>query len=77
VITKKLGNRLRELREQKGLTQERFALKIGIDRSYYAGVELGQRNISLKNLEKIAHGLDLSLSELFKGVEENGAEKPC
>ena len=68
MITEKVGNRIRELRAKTGLSQERFALKIGMDRTYFASVELGKRNIALKNLEKIANGLGVTLSELFKGL---------
>ncbi|WP_302483653.1 helix-turn-helix domain-containing protein [uncultured Dialister sp.] len=68
MITKKLGNRIRELRTQIGLSQEKFAQKIGMDRTYFASVELGKRNISIINLEKIADGLEVTLSELFKDV---------
>ena len=65
MITEKIGNRIRELRKETGLSQEKFAAKIGMDRTYFASVELGKRNISIVNLEKIADGLDVSLSELF------------
>ena len=68
MIQKKVGDRIRELRTQTGLSQEKFALKIGIDRTYFASVELGKRNIAIVNLEKIADGLNVSLSDLFKGL---------
>ena len=68
MITAKIGNRIRELRTQTGLSQEKFAQKIGMDRTYFASVELGKRNISIVNIEKIANGLEISLSELFKGI---------
>lgn len=68
MITVKVGNRIRELRHKTGLSQEKFALKIGMDRTYFASVELGKRNIALKNIEKIANGLGVSLSELFEGI---------
>lgn len=68
MITTKIGNRIRELRTQTGLSQEKFAQKIGMDRTYFASVELGKRNISIINIEKIANGLNVSLSELFKNV---------
>lgn len=48
------------------MSQESFSLKIEIDRSYYASVEIGKRNISLKNIEKIANGLGVTLEELFE-----------
>lgn len=66
MITNKLGNRIRELRSKTGLSQEKFAQKIGMDRTYFASVELGKRNISIQNIEKIANGLEISLSELFE-----------
>jgi transcriptional regulator with XRE-family HTH domain len=68
MIQEKIGNRIRELRMVKGLSQEKFALKIGMDRTYFSSVEAGKRNISIVNLEKIANGLDITLSELFRGV---------
>lgn len=68
IITKELGNRIRELRQQTGLSQEKFALKIGMDRTYFASVEAGKRNIAIINIKKIADGLNVSLSELLKGI---------
>ena len=59
------GQRVRELRNQSGLSQEKFALKIGMDRTYFASVESGRRNISLLNILKIAEGLSIKPSELF------------
>lgn len=71
MITVDFGNRIRELRVKTGLSQEKFALQIGMDRTYYASVESGRRNISLINIEKIANGLGVSLSELFAFNREN------
>ena len=68
MITAKIGNRIRELRTKTGLSQEKFAQKIGMDRTYFESVELGKRNISIVNIEKIANGLEISLSELFKDI---------
>ena len=66
------GIRCRELREKKGLSQEKFALKIEMDWTYYSSVENGKRNISLKNIEKIAKGFDLTVNELLEGVDFDG-----
>jgi len=71
MITTKFGKRVREMREKKQISQEKFALLISMDRTYYSSVENGKRNISLKNINKIATGLDISLSELFEGVESD------
>ena len=68
MITKDLGKRIRELRQQTGLSQEKFALKIGMDRTYFASVETGKRNIAILNIKKIADSLSITLSELFEGL---------
>ena len=68
MITVNLGRRIRELRMQTGLSQEKFALKIGMDRTYFASVEAGKRNIAICNIKKIADGLEVSLSQLFEGL---------
>lgn len=68
MITEDLGNRIRELRQQTGLSQEKFALKIGMDRTYFASVEAGKRNIAILNIKKIADGLGVTLSDLFSNL---------
>ena len=68
MITKDLGSRIKELRQKTGLSQEKFALKIGMDRTYFASVEAGKRNISIINLKKIADGLGVTLSDMFMGL---------
>ncbi|MGP1589754.1 MAG: helix-turn-helix domain-containing protein [Oribacterium sp.] len=68
MIQKEFGNRCKELRENLGLSQEKFALKINMDRTYYASVEAGKRNLSIANIKKIADGFGISLEALFKGV---------
>ena len=70
MIQPKIGVRIKELRISLGLSQEKFALKIGMDRTYFASVEAGKRNISINNLEKIINGLELSFSDFFSGMED-------
>lgn len=65
-IQKNFGARVQQLRKETGMSQEKFALSINMDRTYLASVEAGKRNISLSNIEKIAKGLNITLSELFK-----------
>lgn len=67
-IKLQVGQRIRELRTDLGFSQERFALKIEMDRTYLASVEAGHRNISLLNLQKIVQGLDISFSKFFDGI---------
>lgn len=68
MITVELGKKIKQLRMKKGLSQEKFALEIGMDRTYFASVEAGKRNISICNIKKIADGLEILLSELFEGL---------
>ena len=64
-----LGARIRQLREQQGLSQRRFSMMVGMDRTYLIAVEHGRRNIAIENISKIANGLGVTLSELFEGVD--------
>ena len=74
-IQNSVGSRLRQLRTQKKLSQERLANEIGMDRTYIASVENGKRNISIKNLEKIWLFFQLSPKEFFDDdIFEKSAE---
>ena len=68
MLTEKLGQRIKSLRIEKGLSQEKFALLIDMDRTYLTSVENGKRNISLENIAKIANGFNITIEELFKGM---------
>lgn len=65
-ITREFGERIRRLREAKGLSQEELAFRARVHRTYLGGIERGERNPSLKNISTIAEALDISLAELFK-----------
>lgn len=65
-IQSKIGNRIKELRGIKQISQKNLAYDSDLDRSYIASVESGKRNISIKNIEKIATALGVSLKEFFK-----------
>ncbi len=65
-ILNKFGSRVRLLRKGLGLTQEALALACDLDRSYIGGVERGERNVSLLNIQKIAKALNVSADELLK-----------
>lgn len=64
-IKRHFGERVRELRKQKGLSQEMLALASNLDRTYIGGVERGERNISLINIYKIAHALNVAVKDIF------------
>ena len=67
-VHKRLGKRVAELRRKKGFSQEEFAHECGFHRSYMGAVERGEKNITLAMTNKIARALNITLSELFKGV---------
>jgi transcriptional regulator with XRE-family HTH domain len=67
-ILEKFGKRLRERRTALGVSQEAFAAKCNLDRTYISGIERGKRNLSLRNIEVIAKALDTSISELTEGL---------
>ena len=67
-IGSRFGQRLRELRQERNLTQSQMAKKFGIDRSFISDVERGRKSISLGLLEVVALGLKVSLSDLFKDL---------
>ena len=67
-ILRKIGLNIKELRKLKGFSQEDFALKCGLDRTYISGVENGKRNVAIINLEKILSNLDISFSDFFKDM---------
>lgn len=69
MITEKFGNKIKELRLKQKMSQEKFALKAGLDRTYYASIEKGRRNVSLNNIKKISDAFEISLSELFKDLD--------
>jgi transcriptional regulator with XRE-family HTH domain len=66
VILKLFGERVRALRQKCGFSQEGLALASGLDRTYVGGVERGERNISLLNIQKIAQALQVSPAELLQ-----------
>lgn len=67
-ILERFGNRVREMRKSQGLSQEAFAEKCGLDRTYISGIERGKRNVALCNVEVIARALGISISELMRGL---------
>ena len=62
---KRVGLRIKELRYQLGMSQEAFAYSIEMSRTYFAEVEIGKRNVSIENIDRIAAGLGVSLREFF------------
>lgn len=68
---RQFGQRVRDLRRKKGLSQEELADAAGLDRSYTGGVERGERNLSFLNILKIAAALGVPPSRLLEGVDDD------
>ncbi len=64
-IKKKFGNKLRQIRKQKKISQEELAFRAKLHRTYVSDVERGSRNISIENVEKIAKALGVNAADLF------------
>ena len=64
-----IGKRIKDLRETKQMSQKDLAYAADLDRSYIAGIENGQRNVSIVNIQKIALALDSSLFDFFNSEE--------
>lgn len=69
-ILLRFGERVRFLRKSKGLSQEAFAARCGLDRTYVGGIERGQRNVALRNIAIIAESLDVPIAHLFKPLNK-------
>ena len=59
------GIRVRELRTERGLSQERLAELAKLHRNYIGGVERGERNVALENIVRLAKALSISPRDLF------------
>ena len=68
-ILLKYGQVVRKIRLEKGISQETLADLSGLHRTYMSDVELGKRNVSLENIDRIANALEVSISEIFKQIE--------
>ena len=66
MIKKKVGKRIKELRNKLGISQEELAFRSEIHRTYIASLEVGKRNVSIETLEKVVNALEVSMSEFFK-----------
>lgn len=64
----RFGARVRERRRGKGYSQEEFALRCDLDRTYIGGIERGERNVALRNIEAIANGLGITIADLMEGL---------
>jgi transcriptional regulator with XRE-family HTH domain len=68
-VRRRLGKNISRLRRAKGVSQERFALEFGIDRTYVSGIERGVRNPTVTVVQRFADALGVEISELFAEPE--------
>ena len=66
MIEEQVGNRIKELRNNLGISQEELGFRSGVHRTYIASLEVGKRNISIATLEKIVDALEISLIDFTK-----------
>lgn len=65
LLQRKVGDAIRHSRGSLGLSQEAFADKVGMHRTYYSAIERGERNLTLQSLNRISEGLGVKLADLF------------
>jgi len=70
-LQKQVGQNIRRHREKLKISQEAFADSIGMHRAYYGAVERGLRNLTLRNIDRIAEGLKVSPADLFVDMTSN------
>jgi transcriptional regulator with XRE-family HTH domain len=76
LLLRALGQRIRELRTERGYSQEAFADKCGVHRTFMGTIERGESNLSFQNILKVAIHLEVSLSSLFFHLEQKAQEFP-
>lgn len=69
-ILNRFGYAVRRIRQDRHISQEQLADRCGLHRTYISDVELGKRNVSLENIEKMAHAFGITMAELFTEVEK-------
>jgi len=67
-ILKKFGERVRQLRKQKDISQEELAHRADLHRTYIGMIERAEKNITLLNIQKIANALEVEISDLLKDI---------
>ena len=70
-IIVEFGQAIRKFRNKKAISQETFADMCNLHRTYISDVELGKRNVSLENIQKMAEALSINISDIFLEVEKN------
>jgi transcriptional regulator with XRE-family HTH domain len=64
-ITERFGIRIKEIRQEHGISQEELSFRAELHRTYISSIELGKRNVSLVNIEKLAKALECEITDFF------------
>lgn len=68
-LVQRLGERIRKLRKQRGLSQEQLGELAGLHTNYIGQIERGEKNLTIETLDKVVSGLEVSLEELFRYID--------
>ncbi len=74
-ITKTFGNRVKEIRLKLGISQEELAFRSNLHRTYISSIELGKRNVSLINIDKLARALSCKINAFFPNDKESNGRQ--
>jgi transcriptional regulator with XRE-family HTH domain len=69
-LARRFGELVRRMRQERGYSQEEFSFRVGLHQTYVSSVERGERNVTIGTAERIAKALGMSLSDLFKELEQ-------
>lgn len=67
----KFGEVIRMLRKDQNISQEELAFKAGVHRTYIGMIERGEKNITLENIQKLSHALNISMKTIFEILENH------
>jgi ribosome-binding protein aMBF1 (putative translation factor) len=76
IVRKRIGDRIRFLRERKGWSQRQLALESGLGRRYVGTLERGEAAISIDSLRKLCDGFEMPMGDLVQGVDDLSPGKP-
>ena len=74
-ITEKFGNKVKEIRQELGISQEELSFRADLHRTYISSIELGKRNVSLVNIEKLAKSLECEINDFFNDKKTKHGRK--
>ena len=69
-LSNKFGELIKQIRKEKGISQEELGFRSNVHRTYIGMIERGEKNITLENIEKIANGLGVSMKLIFEQLEK-------